>query len=58
MELRDLPGFTVNPLSQCPNLKYLVVKKCQLVAVDGIEAHPTLQYADLSVSTLTTSVIH
>ncbi|ESO97518.1 hypothetical protein LOTGIDRAFT_77718, partial [Lottia gigantea] len=47
VELHDLPGCSINTLSQCWGLQYLTMTKCNLITVDGISQCKQLQYLNV-----------
>ena len=49
LQLHDLPGCDVTMLSQCVNLKSLVVNNCGVVVIDSVASLPHLQYVDIKV---------
>ncbi|XP_053572904.1 leucine-rich repeat and IQ domain-containing protein 1 [Bombina bombina] len=45
--LNDLPGCSLSTLSECTKLKYLSMKRCHLISLEGISSCRDLQYIDL-----------
>ncbi|XP_059834398.1 leucine-rich repeat and IQ domain-containing protein 1 isoform X4 [Hypanus sabinus] len=45
--LQDLPGCSLSTLSQCPRLKSLILRNCQLETLEGVNDCKGLQYIDV-----------
>ncbi|XP_072123586.1 leucine-rich repeat- and IQ domain-containing protein 1 isoform X1 [Mobula birostris] len=45
--LQDLPGCSLNTLSQCPRLKSLILRNCQLDTLEGVNNCKGLKYIDV-----------
>ena len=49
LELSDLPASALSSLSQCRNLRHLVMLNCGLRATDGLQHLKHLEYVNLQV---------
>lgn len=54
---QDLPGCNLSTLSQCPKLQFLSLRRCGLIALEGLTNCKDLKYIDVEVPNILVSIL-